>query len=858
MKASDKRSETLAAEFEDSLIAHQDSDRANLLYEFVLDNLSFASMQDREDEITEAHRRTFDWIFDLPVKSEGSFNKDSFSQWLRNGTTDPIYWVNGKPGSGKSTLMRYLHEHRTTRRCLREWSGTNSLVIASFFFWISGTPEQRSQTGLLRSLLHQLLNTHRRLIPRAFPDLWAKLWATSTRDRLKMSFSWPLSQLTASLKVLLAEMTKQSKVCFFVDGLDELDGDHLDLIDIFKTTTTEYSSVKACLSSRPFPVFEQAFSSGPTMRLQDLTFRDMTSYVEDNFSTHPLVGPQYNSLPEVSTKLTNGIVTKADGVFLWVRLVVQFLLENWQERNTIFDATFQLRKLPTELDDLFEYFLFSCQPEQNVIIASEIFQLVRAKEKVLTFTKDAYGASLTLWELALADEELRDLALNETMHEATDEEISAHCRRAEACIEDCCGGLLQIHHRARSKRSPSNLDPQSLAKSKVSYIHRTARDYLMYSGVWNQLLILTCFDNNNEISDFDPHLSHLRSYILHLKLSFYPIERHRRLNEWWPDLTLAMTHGRFAGPSSGPVQHLLLDEMDHTLDRLWARRNLDPNDNWARGAFLTYEARGNTTFHDPFLSLATKFGLAQYLEAKLSAEDIPYKSGQPLLSYAVEFLCDRRKTIYPLSGPEIIRTLINAGHDPNQEYKDLLTKRTTTPWLCALRCVREADRRGWIAHYDTDPTGVQRWVEVLRVFVEEGGADPNALIVKDRWDASGNAVEIVEMILQRFASNKVEELRRVLMEKGGRSRSYKERERDDGIGSGSRMTKGGKKAAGEGEGDEDEDEDEDGDGDGDGGGVSVGSTMKKIGGSKGGSGAASGEYGKTGAKQKKMLSMFQS
>lgn len=751
------------------VIGDENSEKASILHDFILDNLGFASMQDREDEVSEAHARTFEWIFDRPVKSDLA-NRHTFSRWLRGETSDRIYWISGKPGSGKSTLMRFLYEHPKTRKYLQEWCGSDPLFIAGFFFWISGTPEQRSQTGLLRSLLHQILDNHRKLIPVAFPSLWAQLWAASTRDRLKMALSWPLSQLKGSLKALLDELSKRSKICFFIDGLDELEGDHLELIDIFKSATAESSTVRACLSSRPFPVFEEAFSSGLTMKLQDLTLQDMITYVQDSFTNHRLAGREYGRLPELSMKLITNIVAKADGVFLWVRMVVYFLLDNWQERNTLFDALFALRKLPTELDDLFHYFLFSCQPKQYFTIASKTFQLVRAKEKVLTFTKDAYGASLTLWELALADEEVRNLVSSKIVRQATGEEISLHCERAKAYIEDCCGGLLQIHQRSRSKRTLSATEPQSLAKSKVSYIHRTARDYLMHSGVWDQLLTLTTFD------DFDPHLAHVRSYILQLKLSLFPVERHRRLDEWWPDIVLAMTHARSARPSSGHTQHLL-DELYNTLDQhYWGRRRSDPNDNWPRGAFFTYEQRGRSLFHDPFLSLAIKFGLTQYLSARYSTSEIPpYKSGYPLLSYAVEFLADRRKTIYPLSDPDLVLILLRAGHSPNQPYPDIPTKDPTTPWLYALRCAREADRRGWIKHYDTDAVGTERWVKILRLFVEYG-ADPNALIVEDEWDPSATALEVVEGILGAYASEWVLGLRDLLVEKGARAR---EREGDE-------------------------------------------------------------------------------
>jgi hypothetical protein len=66
--------------------------------------------------------------------------------------------------------MRYLYDHERTRELLTTWSGSKPLDIAAYFFWNSGTSEQKSQIGLLRSLLHEILSVHRDLIPDAFPN----------------------------------------------------------------------------------------------------------------------------------------------------------------------------------------------------------------------------------------------------------------------------------------------------------------------------------------------------------------------------------------------------------------------------------------------------------------------------------------------------------------------------------------------------------------------------------------------------------------------------------------------------------------------------------------------------------------
>jgi hypothetical protein len=76
-------------------------------------------------------------------------------EWLRSG--DKIYWIGGKAGSGKFTLMKFLCDHPRTKQELCEWAGQKQVVMASFFFWITGNEIQKSQNGLFQSLLFEIL-----------------------------------------------------------------------------------------------------------------------------------------------------------------------------------------------------------------------------------------------------------------------------------------------------------------------------------------------------------------------------------------------------------------------------------------------------------------------------------------------------------------------------------------------------------------------------------------------------------------------------------------------------------------------------------------------------------------------------
>lgn len=93
----------------------------------LLHSLGFSSLPERHSKILKAHEETCRWIFhpqeDTPVSAT------YIADWLRNG--DGIFWVSGKPGSGKSTFMKFNVDEPKTRELLSEWSSTQRLIIAS-------------------------------------------------------------------------------------------------------------------------------------------------------------------------------------------------------------------------------------------------------------------------------------------------------------------------------------------------------------------------------------------------------------------------------------------------------------------------------------------------------------------------------------------------------------------------------------------------------------------------------------------------------------------------------------------------------------------------------------------------------
>ena len=249
--------------------------------QLILQSLCYKSMVIRHDKIVQAHAKTFEWIYhDYSLGKELRHGK-LFVDWLahRNGIfSKGIIWITGKSGSGKSTLMKYLSHHEGTKRALKSWSGQQKLVVASFYFWYAGTELQKSQEGLLQSLLYEVL----RQCPKSISDAVRQRWERCLYSHSSSS-DWTRTELVAALNTLTSQSAlNATKFCFFIDGLDEYDGDPRDLIDLIQGFAKS-DDIKWCLSSRPWNVFGVAFSSGtcPGLRLEDLTSNDIRRYVRD-------------------------------------------------------------------------------------------------------------------------------------------------------------------------------------------------------------------------------------------------------------------------------------------------------------------------------------------------------------------------------------------------------------------------------------------------------------------------------------------------------------------------------------------------------------------------------------------------
>ena len=314
-----------------------------------LTSLHSPEAQNRFENIEPAYYKTYNWLFDHQV---------GFEDWLEGKNSSNMYWIQGKPGSGKSTVMKFAMNHHLTRRLLCTYT-ENFWVVAGFFFHDRGTTVQKSAEGFLREVLHQLIHHQKQLFVLIY-SIFARILeqnGQSTNSSRSLADGWTLSVLREALELIGRKSTNEVNVCLFVDALDEHDGNHRELVLILRSiaqlTANPAFRVRLALAGRPENVFKTAFQGCPGFSIHEYTTDDIRHYAEDRIQADM---PRELSIEyeEGLRNLVENIVRKAQGVFLWVRLVVSEIVEGVCEGDTMEELMALLSTIPTELGELYK------------------------------------------------------------------------------------------------------------------------------------------------------------------------------------------------------------------------------------------------------------------------------------------------------------------------------------------------------------------------------------------------------------------------------------------------------------------------------------------------------------------------
>ena len=348
-----------------------------------LESLENGERRNRVDQVGKPYEGTFNWLFDPQV---------GFRGWLsgpQQAGTPIFFWIQGKPGSGKSTLMKYALAQKETQELLALADPGNWHLIP-FFFHDRGSSIQKSVTGLLQELLYRLVKANEKLlafIPSRLIHQLLKANETATQvSMLQQRYdqknkpdyvyqessstkTWSVHDLQEALIAITGQNEVPLNVLFFVDALDEYEGNYRDLIrviqDSFISRGPSMVNVKFCLASRPYPAFTNAFGSCPGLLVHEHTRDDVQWYARQQIAS----SIQYRDIDQDLSEMHQLAVEttqRANGVFIWVRIVVEELIERYVDGCTASQLRDILSAMPEELEDLYRRTLSKVKPEYEL------------------------------------------------------------------------------------------------------------------------------------------------------------------------------------------------------------------------------------------------------------------------------------------------------------------------------------------------------------------------------------------------------------------------------------------------------------------------------------------------------------
>ncbi|KAK0514638.1 hypothetical protein JMJ35_003255 [Cladonia borealis] len=669
----------------------------------VLHALEYRMMPARSAEIHENYEKTFNWIFEDSDAHHKPWS--NFSSWLHKDSG--CYWVRGKAGSGKSTLMKFVAASEKTKKALNEWTGPRQLITCSHFFWHAGTELQKNVQGLLRTLLYQIFSQRRDLISRVFPGRYrtaiTNLFAgnedpsisftcqergcsdcflspkepnkhqrkhgiprptnpeASAADHSEVCSSISLRELKEAFSWISSQ--DHLRLCVFVDGLDEFSGNHIEMVDFFRKTSSKSSSLKVIVSSRPEPILVEGFRGCPQLRLEHLTHGDISQYIHGKLYSHTRISEFQGNAMDHLAKI---ISSRASGVFLWVVLVVLSMLRGLSEGDDIDELEDIVDGYPDELHDLYKH-MFGRMKIAHRLQASKLFQYIFRCIEVektpptalrLSFIDKDDQMSSLCWPIRFMSRKEKDIRIS----------------TVESRLRSRCCGLIEVHHTTTRD------------EGTVSLLHMSVLDF------WRDPVIRGHIVSETQGTCFDASEGLLASMIARMKVTVITVETRLdiiRMNSREPApaaftpseeyekfvrmIEAIMVHCHLAGPTIGYNQVVYMQEFEIAVTQLQQegaspRKNVEPFSDLPQPLvqLLGYHQIEHKDL-DVYLRLATYYGFQEYIlfRTQVTPPSDRQLVSQWLLVRLVCMLMHSKADEYRKRYVAVIRDLLYAGVDVN-------------------------------------------------------------------------------------------------------------------------------------------------------------------------------------------------
>ncbi|KAH8654201.1 hypothetical protein BGZ61DRAFT_500637 [Ilyonectria robusta] len=357
---------------------------------------------------------------------------ETLIQWTHQNRG--LLWIKGKPGSGKSTMMKYA---------LRELPAHYGPDTQAFDFFFHGRA-WRTPLGLFRSLLHQLLSCMPGALFDLVDDFDAKRKSVGEPGE---KWQWHLQTLQKYFESALLRILKRFPVILFIDALDECGRQPaLELIQYlrWKLSCLPPSDFKfgICFSCRHCPILE--LDGGLTVILESENQQDIATFVEAHISTSHL-----------DTEVGKLIIQHAQGVFMWARLVLRQVLLLDHDGAPTAEIIAEIERIREDLNGVY------IELVKAVTHRSTTFKLMRW----ICFSTRPLTTEELQWAM-VADPVGAWTSLDE-------------CRASKDFIQD-----NKIDRRINSLSSGLVEIIPSQGAHIVQFIHQSVKDFLTEEGLW--------------------------------------------------------------------------------------------------------------------------------------------------------------------------------------------------------------------------------------------------------------------------------------------------------------------------------------------------------------------------------------
>ncbi|KAL8765279.1 MAG: hypothetical protein Q9209_007601 [Squamulea sp. 1 TL-2023] len=334
----------------------------------------------------------------------------------------------------------------------RHWSNFRKWLMHSHgIYWISGKPGWPEAINLMSS--HPVTT-------KAFLD---------PAEGIDMLPAWKDQRLLSLLKHVVAHLPETISLCAFIDGLDEFRGEEEVLLDVIRLLNRS-PRCKVCVSSRPEQVFCDEFMACPKLKIQDLNHQDITRLVQDKLV--PTLNKCFPSETDGIYSLSKKLIEKAEGVFLWLDLMVKDLLKGVSNRDSLKELYLRLERTPGDVVGMWRRKL----QELDSIYRDEARKIFRL---MLVARDQSY--SVTLLGLACAEDEAwQHVVLHNTQYFESSR-FNSLCEDLEIRITSRCGGFVEFYDDGQDLphfSEPGRTALHANQQRRITFIHRTAAEFL--------------------------------------------------------------------------------------------------------------------------------------------------------------------------------------------------------------------------------------------------------------------------------------------------------------------------------------------------------------------------------------------